>query len=75
MIKKDLKNNLLALDRLGNAITGGDSRETVSSRVGKNPRCSFVSAGMYRILNWLDPNHCENSKEFEHKDIGKDNVF
>lgn len=75
MLKQYLKNNLLALDRLGNALSGGDSRETMSSRIGKNPHCSWVATGMYHILNWLDPNHCEDSMEFEHKEIGKDNVF
>lgn len=45
MLRKYIYNNLLALDRLGNAIAGGDSR------------------------------HCVNAMEFEHKEIGKDNVF
>lgn len=74
-LKKYIKNNLLALDRLLNALAGGDSRELVSSRLGKNPHCSWIATGMYYLLNWLDPNHCEDSREFEHKDIGSHNVF
>ena len=75
MLKKYIFNNLLALDRLGNALSGGDSRETISSRGGKNPRCSFVAAGLHRILNWLDPGHTDNAIRHEEKEIGKNNVF
>lgn len=74
-LKKYIYTILIALDRLGNALAGGDSRETISSRVGKNPKCSFLAAWLHKLLNWLQPGHCEKSKETEHKDIGKDNVF
>lgn len=74
-LKKYIRNNLLAVDRWLNALAGGDSRETISSRVGKNPHCSWIATGMYYILNWLDPNHCENAREMEHRDIGSDNVL
>jgi len=64
-----LLNQLLALDLLVNSLTGGDPRETLSSRFGKEIRdekngtddgcriCTFIC----RWLDVLDSRHCEKS--------------
>jgi hypothetical protein len=53
---------IVAYDMLANSATGGDDGETVSSRAYK---ASLVGNryGCYlcRLLDWLQPNHCENS--------------
>jgi hypothetical protein len=53
---------IIAYDMLTNASTGGDDGETVSARAYK---ASLVGNryGCYlcRLLDWLQPNHCENS--------------
>ena len=72
MIKRYAYNILISLDQFGNTLAGGSPDETISSRIGKNPRVSFLSKGLYKFLNWLQPNHCEKAIE---ADEGKDNVF
>jgi hypothetical protein len=52
---------LLALDQLGNSIVGGDSRETISSRLGKRliqNKAQGIAKGLVRVLDILDENHC-----------------
>lgn len=72
MIKRYIYNILISLDQFGNVLADGDPDETISSRVGKNPKVSFLSKGLHKLLNWLEPEHCEKSIEI---DEGKDNVF
>lgn len=75
MIKKYIFNVLMALDILLNAIAGGSYREPISSRIGKNPKCSFLAEFLHKILNWLENNHCEDSAK-RYSDVKKeDNVF
>lgn len=74
-LKQYLFNNLMALDILGNTSAGGTYKEPVSSRIGKNPHCSFIATGLYRLLNWLEPNHCEHSARNYPGVKKEDNVF
>lgn len=56
---------ILALDRLGNATTGGDGRETISSRIGRLQEEGTAmpkwSIWLGNFLDWLEPNHCKNA--------------
>lgn len=66
----------LGFDRLWNAILGGDSLETVSSRLGKSVVFGYPSVFYYRSidrtikwwLNQIDHNHCEKSIDWH---VGK----
>ncbi|MGB8517037.1 MAG: hypothetical protein WCD45_04020 [Gallionella sp.] len=56
---------ILAYDRLGNAMSGGDGRETISSRIGRlqgapdtMPKWAAVLGG---ILDKLQANHCRDA--------------
>ena len=52
---------LLALDQLGNAGLGGDSKETISSRLGKRlirNKAKGIALGLVKVLDILDENHC-----------------
>lgn len=57
----------LGFDRMWNALLGGDSRETVSSRVGKSlyhgHSSVFYFKAFDRLVAWLldqvDPDHCK----------------
>ena len=52
----------LGFDRLGNATTGGDGKETISSRAGRlvpeNRRWACI---LCKFLDWLSKDHCKNS--------------
>ena len=74
-VKLYIYNNLLAWDRSLNALAGGDSRETISGRLGKDPDSSFLARWLYKFLNWLESKHCENSIRIKEEDIGSYNVF
>jgi hypothetical protein len=53
---------IVAYDMLANSATGGDNGETVSARAYK-ASLSGNRYGCYlcKLLDWLQPNHCENS--------------
>jgi hypothetical protein len=55
-----IKQNLIALDQLLNALLGGWADETLSSRAwrarDKHHTYKFIDA-----VFWWDPNHCYNS--------------
>jgi len=59
-----LINVAVALDEFGNALTGGDPGETISSRADK-ARLAGRRWGciLCRILNWFQANHCGLSLE------------
>ena len=73
-------NVLIGIDQLGNAITGGDPDETISSRIGKikrkhggtipwsRPLIKIIDRG----LDSIDPNHSIDAIE---EDEGKDAVL
>lgn len=53
---------LRAYDRLGNAATGGEDAETISSRANRGRAAG--SRGwciLCGILDWLDKDHCRKS--------------
>jgi hypothetical protein len=50
VLKKYLRNVIVALDQLLNAITGGDEDETISSRLGK---CQKKGNYFCVILCWV----------------------
>jgi hypothetical protein len=59
----------VAADQLLNVILGGHEDETISSRIAKDRRRGRKFACILcRVLDWLDPNHCEKALE---KDEGK----
>lgn len=59
----------VAVDQLLNVILGGDEDETISSRIAKDRRRGRkLACVLCRILDWIDPNHCEKSIE---RDEGK----
>jgi len=52
----------LAYDRVGNAVTGGQDTETISSRANRGT--NEGNRGwclLCRLLDRLDPNHCSKS--------------
>lgn len=59
-----LRNVLVTLDQLGNALTLGDPNETISSR-----SCKAQLAGeewgciMCKFLSWFQTNHCQLALE------------
>lgn len=65
-------NLLVALDELGNALTGGDPGETISSRAAK-ARNEGREWGclLCRLLDWIQNDHC---KDALNPDAGKDAV-
>jgi hypothetical protein len=75
---KYLRNNLIALDQLINAVSFGDPDETVSSRVGKairrakTPRKWTIAYWLNLVLDKIELNHCLNNIE---EDEGKDNII
>lgn len=62
-ICKYVWNVLIAIDQLGNALTGGDPDETISSRAGKVEDQSRWAKVLCWFLNKLDTNHCKKSIE------------
>ena len=66
-MRRWLVNVLIAFDQLGNAVTGGQPDETISSRLGKLKRANggtvpkaawlYLARPLDAILDWLDPNH------------------
>lgn len=58
-----IKNVLVGFDQLFNTFFGGSPDETMSSRVYRYKDTNRVAYVTYRILNWIQPNHCEMSLE------------
>lgn len=55
MMKRYLLNVLTAFDQLGNALTGGDPDETISSRLGKAWRGDYGPLGkkLAKPFRWV----------------------
>ena len=51
----------LGFDRLGNATTGGDGKETISSRAGRLMGEKKWACYLCKLLDWLEKKHCENA--------------
>lgn len=66
-----LKQSLVALDQLGNALMGGWADETMSSRLWRNrsrqgwKQARLVLDGIARLFG--DPDHCRAAYESEQK--------
>jgi hypothetical protein len=79
-MKKYLINLLIGIDQLGNALTGGDPDETISSRIGKIKRHHNGVVPWRRpltkiidfALDKIDPNHSIDAIE---EDEGKDALW
>lgn len=54
----------IAIDQFVNVAFGGYPDETLSSRMGKRPKCK-VCRFICRLLNIIDPNHCQKSIEMD----------
>ena len=67
-----VRNILIAIDQLINAILLGDPDETISSRAGKHRNKCKVCDWLCRILDRIDPKHCAKSIEL---DEGKNAVL
>lgn len=62
MLKRYFWNILIAIDQFGNAVTGGDPDETISSRAGKAMREGKAwGCVLCRFLNLLENDHCIKS--------------
>jgi hypothetical protein len=56
------KNIALGFDRLGNATTGGDGKETISSRANRLRATTGWACQLCKFLDWIQKDHCKNSK-------------
>lgn len=54
----------ISLDRLTNAATGGDGKETISSRGGRLEGTTKWACYLCKFLNYLQKDHCKNSIGF-----------
>lgn len=59
------KNVLISIDQFFNTLFGGSPDETISSRVFRYKDSNMVAKITYKVLNWIQPNHCEDSLEPE----------
>ncbi len=65
MIKRYIRNVLIALDQLANAVLRGDPDETLSSAAGKARNAGRRwGCVLCRVLDWIDSDHC--NKAIEH---------
>ncbi len=68
-MKRYAWNLLIALDQFANTVMGGCPDETISSRAAKAVRSgSRWGCVLCRILDRLDPGHCESSIEADEGD-------
>lgn len=63
-----VKNVLIGIDQLVNAMIGGDPDETLSSRIAKS-QYNWAARVAGRFLEWVDPGHLEKARE---DDEGRD---
>lgn len=71
-MKKYIWNLLVAIDQLGNALTGGDPDETISSRSAKGQIAhKWWGTAMCRFLDVFDKGHCPKAIE---PDEGKNSL-
>lgn len=71
-------NILIAVDQLGNAMSGGHPKQTISSRLGRIklandgvvPKRTWIYMGrpLDKALHWLDKNHVEEAVRNEEAD-------
>jgi hypothetical protein len=73
---KYLKNILISIDQLVNTLAGGDPDMTISARLGRNYKGTWLEKFVDWMFQWQgNPNgHCENADWWE-SDEGKDAVL
>lgn len=78
MFKKWIFNILIGIDQLANAILGGDPDMTISGRIGRNYKGTFIARFVDWMFSWQtregSKSHVENSAYWE-QDEGKDAVL
>ncbi len=79
-LKQYIRNVGIALDQLGNAVTGGDPDETISSRLGKcklegNRFCIAVCKVLTKIWKFFGSKQKAHCIEVIEHDEGKDGVI
>jgi len=78
MFKKWLFNILIGIDQLANAILGGDPDMTISGRLGRNYKDSWMARFVDWIFLWQkrdgSESHVENAAYWE-RDEGSDAVI
>jgi hypothetical protein len=62
---KYLKNLLISLDQFGNALSGGDPDEVLSSVAAKFKHLNFVWWLLYHLLELIDPGHGKAAMDAE----------
>ena len=62
-LKRYFWNNVIALDQLLNALTGGDPDETVSSRIAKRVDDQRWAYWFCRLAHLFDAGHCRKVRE------------
>jgi hypothetical protein len=60
-----LKNLIIGLDQLLNALLAGNPDETISSRAGKRVATCGVCAWFCGLLDRIDYRHCQESIEYD----------
>lgn len=61
-----VKNLLIAVDQLANAVAFGDPDETISSRAAKAKKAGELwGCYLCRVLHVFEKNHCEKSVELD----------
>jgi len=76
MIKKYLHNLIIAIDQLANTILGGDPDMTISGRLGRNYKDSWMRKTVDWMFSWQKRpgGHCSNAEWWE-QDEGKDAIL
>lgn len=69
MIKKYLRNILIGIDHLANAILAGDPEMTISSRLGRNYKYTWMARFVDWLFSWQkregSKSHVENAAYWE----------
>lgn len=66
--KAYLRNVVIALDQLGNALAAGPADETISSRLQREDIVPVLGPALRYALNKIDANHTADSLEYD--DLG-----
>lgn len=75
ILNKYLKNLFISIDQLINTIFGGDPDMTISARLGRYYKKSWVERSVDWLFRWQgnSSEHCENADWWE-SDEGKDAI-
>jgi hypothetical protein len=72
---KYLKNIFISIDQFLNTLLGGDPDMTVSARLGRNYKGSWMQRAVDWLFRWQGhESHCGNANKLE-QDEGKDAIF